>query len=220
MTRQEALKLAGIAGLIFSIGALVAGFLIPETPPNVKDPADDFLSYVSDNRRMWLLSSAINILIIIPGAVFVAGFWRVLRSTDSEDGVLALGAAIAFVVAGGVATLCSGWFAGVAFLSDGHGLDAQNAKNLILIGAVLNQATFGPLAAAYGIGGYLLSKRGPCPSWVGYAGIAVALIMAASVFALREDDPLAPFSILPLAAFVLFSLYTVLLSVLMIRTKA
>ena len=66
----------------------------------------------------------------------------------------------------------------------------------------------------------MLSKRGPFPAWVGYAGILVSIIMAASVFALREDDPLAPLSLLPLAGFVLFSLYTALLSVLMIRTKA
>ncbi|HET7738974.1 MAG TPA: DUF4386 family protein [Tepidiformaceae bacterium] len=220
MTRQDALKLAGIAGLVFAIGALVAGFMIPEVPPTVKDPPEDFLAFVSDNRRLFLLSSAINILLIIPASVFVAGFWRVLRSTDSDDGVLALGATVAFVVAGAIATVCGGWFAGVGFLSDGHGLDAHNAKNLVLIGAILNQATFGPMAAAYGIGGYLLSKRGPFPSWVGYAGIVVAVIMAAGVFALREDNPLAPFSLLPLAGFVLFALYTALLSVLMIRTKA
>lgn len=220
MSRQEALRLAGIAGIVFAVGNLAAGFMVPAAPPSTGDSAEDFLAFLSDHRRLWLLSSAINILLIIPAVVFIAGFWRILRAADSEDGVLALAASLAFIVAGGVFVVSSGWSAGIAFLSDGHGLNAAAAKDFLLIGAIFNQAVFGPIAAALGFGGYLLAKRGPYPAWVGWAGVAVAVVGAASVFALREDDPLAPFSLLPLAAFVLFDVWVVLLSVFMVRGKA
>ncbi len=218
MDSRNALRLAGLAGIVFVVVSLVATFIIPP-PPSADDSPQKFLDWFSDHRNLQLTAMVMNLLSVIPALVFAAGFWRILRRIDGDEGVLALAAIFGFILTGAMATLGAAWFGGLAFLSDGHGLEAQSAHDLSIIGGIFYQATYAPLLVMTGLSGYLFAMKGTLPRWVGWIGLAAALLELIGLFAFADSGAFSPFGPFALLGFLGFTVYVLIVSIFMLRTK-
>jgi hypothetical protein len=213
-------KLAGAAGVLFIVGTLVSAFIV-SPPPSPDESAAKFLAYYSDHRTVLLVQMIIGLLAIIPAILFVAGLWNLLRSEEGEGGILATTAAIGFIIAGAVVTVATGWAGALGYLADGNGLDEGSARTLSLLGTVLcTSGIFVAFATTEAASGYLLLKGSALPKWLGWIGLAAAVIGLAGVFSVAKSGVFAPFGFFSFAAFLSFSAYVVIVSVFMwLRAK-
>jgi hypothetical protein len=215
-------KLAGAAGVVFIVATLVSAFIV-SPPPSPDESAAKFVEYYSDNRTVLLVQMIIAVLADIPAFLFIAGFWQLLRREEGEAGILATATVVAFIVGGAVVTVASGWLGALAYLGDGNGLDEGSARTLSLLGTLsTTSGIFAAFAATEAASGYVLLKGTVLPKWLGWIGLAAAVLALVAVFAVaKSGDWFIPFGIFSFAGFLSFSAYVVLVSVFMwLRPKA
>ena len=213
-------KLAGAAGIVFIVGTLVSAFIV-SPPPAADEPAAKFLTFYSDHRTVLLVQMIIALLANIPAFLFVAGFWNLLRRDEAQGGILATTSIVAFIVTGATVTVATGWLGGLGYLADGNGLDEGSARTLSLLGTMTcTSGIFVAFATTEAASGYLLLKGSVVPKWLGWIGLAAAVIGLLAVFSVAKSGPFAPFDVVSFAAFLSFSAYIVLVSVFMwLRAK-
>ncbi|MEP7216529.1 MAG: DUF4386 family protein [Anaerolineaceae bacterium] len=209
-------KLAGAAGILFVVATLASAFIV-SPPPSADESPAKFLEFYSDHRSALLAQAIIGVLAIIPAFLFTAGLLNLLRTGEKEGGILAAAAVLSFIAAGAMALLVTAWFGGLAYMSDGNGLDEGAAKTLSVLAGFMNQGFFAPLALTNGASGYLLLKGSTVPKWVGWIGLLAAALAFVAVFSVAQSGAFTPFGVFSFGAFLSFSLYVVLVSLFMWR---
>jgi len=208
-------KLAGAAGILFVAATLVSAFIV-SPPPSPDESAAKFLAYYSDHRTVLLVQMLIGLLANIPAFLFVAGLWNLLRRDEAEGGILATAAAVAFIVGGAVITVATGWTGALGYLGDGNGLDEGSARTLSLLGTIgCSSGIFAAFATTEAASGYILLKGSTVPKWLGWIGLAAAVLAVVATFSVAKSGAFAPFGFFTFAGFLSLSAYVVLVSFFM-----
>jgi hypothetical protein len=208
-------KIAGAAGVVFVVALLVSAFIVA-IPPASDDSAAKFITYFDDHRTMLLVQMLIGVLAIIPGILFISGFWNLLRHDEAEGGIFATATVIAFIVGGAIATAVTGLTGALGYLADGNGLEEGSARTLSLLVTVgCTSGIFAAFAATEGASGYVLLKGSSLPKWLGWVGLAAAVLGLVGVFTVAQSGVFAPFNLFAFAAFLSFAAYVAVVSIFM-----
>lgn len=176
MTERHELRWGGFAGLGFVVLGLVAAFL-PGLAPRITESNSDISAYVADGKNLILVGALC--WAVAAGLViwFSTAFAEAIRERDDRSDVHT-------TVLAGTVFVASAVFmsaAGTATMAYGIGtrdvaLTVTLFKGLMVLQAMTGLAAALPLTAA-GVG--VLRTR-LMPDWVGYVGIAAAVISAVS----------------------------------------
>lgn len=215
-------KIAGYAGIAQVVLFLALGMTIFDSP-QITDSAADVREYFTDNADTinlfnWVAPLTMGVLFII----FASGLRNVLRSADSASE----GMWTRVMFAGAVSQLAIGlvglMFWGVlaqedilAELSDGTVL-AINAMDQILFFAMLNWA-----AAIFLVGASIvILQSGVMAKWIGWLGVVLAAAGVIGSLWTFSGDSGGFFAIPGTIAFLGVLVWTVAVSVTMIRSAA
>lgn len=209
-------KWAGAAGLLFVVILVVSSFIVPP-PPSADDSPAKFLDYLSDHRTLLLVQAIMGVIADIPGILFAAGLWNLLKRDEPEGDVFGTAAVLAFVALGAVVTICLAWTGGLAYLADGNGLDENSARTLSNLSAILALGIFSFMTASNAFSARRLLQSTATPRWVGWMGCAAAVLAAFGMFAVAKSGLFAPFGIGQFVPFLFFVAYVAVISVFMWR---
>lgn len=205
----------GIAGIVFVVSLFISALMVPP-PPGADAPSAEFLEYFVDNRGALMLSSSLSLLPTLPLFVFVPALWRRLSGSDGANRTLPISTIAGILLGWVVGLIFAMVYGGVAYLSDST-LDADNARNFALLVTVgYSPAVFLWGVAALSSGLILAAGRG-MERWVGWFGVLVFAICTVVQFSWADDGVFAPGDLL-FAGYMVFMLYIVVLSILLIRT--
>jgi hypothetical protein len=180
-----------IAGLVFVIGLVVLVFIAP-APPAIDDSSGEFLDYLSDKRTHLMVQSSLMMLLWIPLALFAPWLWRYVDEREAPDSYIGLIAATSLVAGWALFTVVQMSFGGLAYVAD-QTLAADEARNLTVIFSVLWKAVIAALAITAVASGIVFVAQRSGLRWVGWFGIAVAVVIAAAQFTWsKEEGILAP----------------------------
>jgi hypothetical protein len=211
-------RAAGLAGAVFAVGILVAGFIVP-LPPSPDEAPAEFLEYYIDNRPALLIQAALNALLFVPLAPFLVGFLAALREREGEGGVLAGTAFVAGIGSVAMFAIGSSIFAGTAYLAD-YGLDGSGARSGHLTAGAAFSFGYGGLVAFAAASGLIILRRSDLWRWAGALGLLVAVLSVLATVSFAEDGAFAPLGAMGFAAFISFAVYALAVSVMMIREPA
>jgi hypothetical protein len=211
MQSMNARRLAGVAGIIFVVLTMVGNFMAP-APPAVDETGAEWLDYLTDNRGRLLAGWALALLGSLFAVFFASGIWRALRNTEGEGGVVATGAILGLIIGATVIAAGGGLFYGAAYQAD-FGLEAADARLLVLTSYFVFLAAPAPFAA-YSLGaGWLMSQGTGFGRYIGWLALLVGVINVLATFSMARDgafQPLGPVGLLSfLGIFVLFLLQSV-----------
>ena len=216
MLINDTRRLAGIAGLAFIV-IVVVTFILPGAPPAIDDPDSRILDFFADKRSRILWTGWLSFLAILPAVFFFGAFVTTLRQSEGDQPIRATATLIAFTIVGAFAVLIAALFAVGAFEA-GHGLDDKTARLYYDLLAVSTNGQFIPLGAFGLFSGWCIVAKGAFPAWCGWLGILAGVLAVLDSAFLASDGAFAlasPLGVIP--GFAGFLLYTLALSVLMLR---
>ena len=216
MNSLGTIRNGGIAGILYVVVLVGAGFLAPP-PPAADEPASTFLDYLTDNRTASMIQASVTALLAIPLLPFAVTFGQRIRLLEGEHPILGTASAAGLLVAWAAAVPFMMVFGGLAWLSDGS-LEEADARNLFLL---VNIGYGGMLALWAGVaifsGLALISAQGVA-RWLGWFGFLAALMCAVAVFGWATSGLLSPgMAIFP--AYLAVSAYLLANAILMVRMK-
>jgi len=214
MKSRNATRIGGVAGLVYVAMVVGAGFAVPP-PPSADDSASKFLQYLSDNRTASMIQASITALAGIPLLPFAIAFGRRIRALEGEQPILANATTAGLLVGWAAAVPFMMMYGGLSWLANGS-LTETEARNVMML---VNIGYGGMLALWAGTGifsGLALVSTGDFTRVVGWFGFVAALLCVIAVFGWANSGLLSPGqAIFP--AYLAFSLYMLMNSILMIR---
>ena len=206
-------KLAALGGVVFVVFNLV-GIIAPGSPPSADDTNDEVLKWFVDN------ASGIKIAALMPGLSIIAlvwwfgSLWRRMSKAENGNHRLSVVALVGLAASGALYLASVSVVATVAIQVDEVGADP--AKFFYVLSAVLLSMA-GPVLAVHLLGVNAIALRsGFLPKWVGYLGVFSAVLQASSLLGATTDAD--PATLLGFAAFIIWSIWIVVVSVHMWRT--
>ncbi len=209
-------RAAGWGGILFVVLALVSAIL-PGSPPSTSDPAKDIAEYFTDNDDAIRQATFLAILATLPLVWWAAAICRMIgRATgNARLGVMAaVGVAIG-AVASGVSGIV---FAVVAMLGVGGSGGLNGTKFFYVLGTNLMAMVAIGTALLVGSVSAGILRTGMMPKWIAWLGALVALLsVGGSLISVSGNDVVMG---LLFASFLGFSLWLVIVSIVMLRTPA
>jgi len=205
---------SALGGIIFVILILVGGFL-PGTPVKTSDPASKIAKFVTDKGDEIRWAGYIGALGGVAFFWFLGAVWRVLRRAEGGDPRLTV-VAVAGAIFASVMAAIGGVTLSVLGITGVAGAGGVNTTRFIYIastnlavGTVFGMAVF---VAAFSA---VILRTGVFPKFLGWFGALIALVALASggIVASTRDV----FFGLSFAAFIAFSLWLLIISVMMLR---
>ena len=209
-------KLAAATGIVFVVLVVVGSFIAGQ-PPKAGDPIKKITAFAVDNRSALLLGDYLSAVGVVFALWFFGSLRSYLRSAEGGTGRLS---AVAFgggLLAGGIA---------LAANAVGNALVVRvtNSSDPGVVGAFfdLSGALFGiiwfPVAAAAEATGIVAVRTGAFPRWFGWASIGLALpLLIAGIGSSTSAGPLAQGGIVQTIALMLFALWVLAASILLIQ---
>ncbi|MGZ4757393.1 MAG: hypothetical protein ACXWA9_21025 [Acidimicrobiia bacterium] len=205
---------SALGGIVFVVLILVAGFM-PGTPPKTGDSAAKIANFVTDKGDELRWAGFIGALAVVALFWFLGGVWRVLRRAEGGNPRLTVVALSGALFASVMATI-GGIGLGVLGITGVAGTGGPNTTRFVYIFST-NLA----VATAFGLAIFVASfsavilRSGFMPKALGWIGAVIALVALASggIVASTRDV----FFDLSFAAFAAFSLWLLIVSVLMLR---
>jgi len=216
MDDQKWERAAGAGGILFVVLVLVSAFL-PGAPPSTSDPARDIAKYFTDHGDAIRQAAFLAIIATLPIVWWAAAMYRMLdRATgNARLGVMVVvGVAIATVAAG----MSSIVYAAVALAGvDGSG-GLSGTKFFYLLGTNLTSLLAIGTALVVGSVSAGILRTGMMPKWIAWLGALVAVLsVGGSLIGVSGNDAAA---ILLFISFLTFSLWLVIVSIVMLRKPA
>lgn len=209
-------RAAGAGGILFVVLVLVSAFL-PGTPPMTSDSAKDIAKFFTDNDDAIRQATFLGILATLPLVWWAAAICRRLgRATgNARLGVMAAIGVTIGAVASGVSGIV---YAVVAMLGvDGSG-GLNGTKFFYVLGTNLSAMVAIGTALLVGSVSAGILRTGMMPKWIAWLGALVALLsVGGSLIGVSGNDAVMG---LLLASFLGFSLWLVIVSIVMLRTPA
>jgi len=206
----------GIAGIIYIIAVVGAGFIVP-TPPSADDPASEFLEYLSDNRTALMIQASLSALAGIPLLPFAFAFGRRIRMLEGEQPVLGHASTAGLLVGWAAAVPFIMLLGGLAWLANGS-LGESEAKNLSMLVNVGYGGVLSLWAGTAAFSALALIRAEGFARWLGWFGLLAAVMCVVAVFGWASSGLFSPgLAIFP--AYLAVSLYVLANAILMVRMK-
>jgi hypothetical protein len=209
-------RVAAATGIVF-IALLALGNFLAPNPPAQDDPIQEVIDFAVDNRSALLIGSYLTGLALVFGLWFLGSLRSFLMRAEGGTGRLS---GVAF--AGGIV------FAGLVFVSNavGNGITLRIAEEgdpvavralFDTLTVLIASASF-PVAVLVAATSIVAMRTGVLPRWYGQAGPVVTLVFLVAGTAVYLDHGfLAPGGGFTLIAFVVFALWVLVTSVLMMQ---
>ena len=210
------IRAGGVAGIIYIVFLVGAGFIVPP-PPAADDPASKFLEYLADNRTTSMIQASVTALAAIPLLPFALAFGQRIRLLEGEHPVLGNATAAGLLVGWATAVPFMMLYGGLAWLSNGS-LGETEAKNLSMLVNIGYGGVLSIWAAVAIFSGLALISAGGFARWLGWFGFLAALMCVVAVFGWASSGLLSPgMAIFP--AYLAVSVYLLANAILMVRMK-
>jgi hypothetical protein len=213
-------KVAGTAGLL-TIVIFIVSFITFGSPPGLDDPAGDVREYFEDSGSLihftnWLVAMGIALFFV----VFASGLRNLLGPADSSDRGMwsraSFAGAVGVLAIGGAGQV----FWGVAALS----VDDLSDEVLVALHHMdaLIYSTVTPFAFALFLApaSLVIVRSGVLWKWLGWLGLAVALLSVIGALWPLDGDSEGFFGILSFIGFILFFVWILIASIGMIRMES
>jgi len=201
-------KWSPLAGVVFVVLA-VAGAFLAGSPPKVSDPDLKIVAFTRDNRDELRIASYLAGLGIAFFLFFLGVVWTRLRHAEGGSGRLAGTAGMAGATAAAIAAV------GFAISAYGALHPADSADTYRTATVVFGIFGFAALVFVEAASLVILRTKF-LPAWLGWLGLLSALLwLVAGAAVSTEDDTIFA---LGFAAFLVWALWLLVLSVLLVRT--
>lgn len=209
-------RIAAATGIAFVVILAIGNFLAPN-PPAQDDPIEEVIDFAVDNRSALLIGSYLTGLALVFGLWFLGSLRTFLMRAEGGIGRLA---AVAF--AGGVV------FVAIVLVSNavGNGITLRIAEEgdpvavralFDTLTVLIASASF-PVAVLVAATSIVAMRTGVLPRWYGWAGpVLTLLFLVAGTGVYIDHGFLAPGGGFSLIAFVVFALWVLVTSVLMMQ---
>ena len=150
--------------------------------------------------------------------VFVVGLYKILRPSEGGSGMLCsvgLGGGIALSAM--LATLAAIIATAVIRLATD---DPGSARALYLAGFVVGNFSGIPTCVNVGAFSAVILRSAAFPSWIGWLGCVAALVHIIAAGSLASDGPLSPVGLVPAIAPVVYIVWVLAISVVLIRSAS
>lgn len=208
-------RAGGILGLLFVLLAL-PGFLLPETP-DYDQPVERIAAQLADDRDGLLAGRVVGLVSAIAFIGFLAALWGRLRRYEGFAGPFATLFLIGATGSGGAFTVLDG----ISLAVIKYGSTAEPDPAVLRALTVLEEWMFVPVLPVFamvfaGVAGAILTSRA-LPRWLGWIAALIALLFLVGLFAalFREPEE-SPLIFFVVAAFLLWLLWTVVLSIVLL----
>jgi hypothetical protein len=204
-----------VGGLVF-VATVLASVLIVGGPPGLDDDPVEFGNYFRDNDAAIKIAAYLTGVGAIAALFWLGSLWRAMRRAERGDPLLTIVAAFGLGLAGSAALASSAINSAVAFRVDDVADPA--AKYSFTESYVLGSMTAFGIAALVGAVSLLALRTGFLPSWLGSAGLALAIAFVFAGGAVADDtDAMA---VIGFIVFLLWLVWFVIVSVLLARKSA
>lgn len=207
-------RYCAMGGFVFVVLGLV-GTLISGSPPAPTDSAREILEYFDDNQSAIRIANYLAVLGIFFLLFWLGGLWALLRRAEGGAPLLTVVAGLGAVLgAAGAGTS----FAVTSLIALRHdsigpgGAEVFYALSFTLFG--ISGVGIAALVIATSV---ITLRTGIFPSWVGWGGMVLGVLWLVAALAIATDRDFI--GIFGLVSFVLWSVWILVLSVLMLRTQ-
>lgn len=206
---QRYCAMGGIAFVVLGgIGTAISG-----SPPSPGDPAGEILDYFKDHDSAIKIASYLSVLATFALLFWVGALWATLRRAEGGSPRLTVVAGLGAAVGGASAGVSFAVSSVIALRVDSLGPGGAKffyGFSLTLLGAA------GVGIAALVLATSIISLRsGVFPSWVTWGGMVLGVLWLVAASAIATDRDFV--GILGLVSFVLWCVWIVAISVLMLR---
>lgn len=213
-------RVTGILGILFFVGTAIGLALLLPTQPLPTDPVADIEQYFIDDASLlhtsnWIMGATL-VFIFLP---FASGLRSFLASRDIDAGMwsrVAFGSAVALVAVTG---------AGAAFAASAAlAVDAGPVDETLLRLMLWADAFVYSFVVALGIGLFLaatsvvLLRTGALARWLGWLGLAIALLCVIGAWWPITGDPDGAIAMLAFLSMPLLAIWTLLAGIDLLRT--
>lgn len=209
-------RAAGAGGILFVVLVIVSAVL-PGEPPSTSDPARDIAKYFTDNGDAIRQAAFLAMIATLPIVWWVAAVYRMLeRATgNARLGVITvIGAAIATTAAGISAIV----YAVVALVGVGGSGGLTGTKFFYILGTNLNAMVALGTVLVVGSVSVAILRTAMMPKWIAWLGaLVVVLSLVGSLVGVSGNESVMGIAF---ASFLGFSLWLLIVSVLMLRKPA
>ncbi len=205
---------SALGGIMFVVLVTVSAFMAG-TPPNTSDSPAKIAKYIADNRDAIRWAAFVGGIGTIALFWFLGAVWRILRRAEGGAPRLAVvavtGAVFAASMAGVAAIILS--TLGIVGVAGSGG--AAGTKFFYLLSVNIGVGTALGIAVFLGAFSAVILRTGVFPKALGWLGALIALdAVLATAGASSTNDTIAA---LGLVAYLAFSLWVLIVSVLMLR---
>jgi hypothetical protein len=205
---------SALGGILFVVLILISAFM-PGSPPKTSDSPAKIAKFVADNRDAIRWAAFVGALGTIALFWFLGAVWRILRRAEGGTPRLAVVAVAGAVFAASMAAVAAIILStlGIAGVAGSGG--ASTTKFFYVLSTNIGVATALGIAVFLGAFCALILRTGVFPKVLGWFGALIALVaVVATASASSTDDTLFA---LTFVTFLGFSLWVVIISVLMLR---
>lgn len=211
-------RIGGIAGIVFGLGMGVF-FVLSADAPTLNDPIGDIRDYFADATTYFILAWFSALFFVLAFLLFASALRSILAGNDGDAGMWArasFAGAVATVAIGGVATV----FWSALALNGADDFSDEIVRALMSLDA-LAYGTIMPWGLALFLTGasVVILRTGALWRWLGWFGLAIALVMLIGMFWVIDGDPEGPLSVLVWIGISAMLLWSLLTGVAMIRTE-
>jgi hypothetical protein len=207
-------RIPAIAGIV-AIVLMAVGLVLAGSPPAIDASDREIVSYFADDRGLIFTSAYLQGLAVLPFILFVVGFSLLLRRAEGEGGVFGLSTLLAGIGVISAAVLLGAVTAAMAF-------GAKNYSDEATFRALWNLQAMGYQGLMILMAGFMLAsgvailRTKALSVWLGWGGIVAGGVNLVAAGAFADDGVLAPLGALGWVGFILFMVYAVAASVLML----
>jgi hypothetical protein len=203
---------AGLLGGVGFVVLSVVAALIAGTPPEITDDKG-IVKYFADNQDALKIGSYLNGLAVVLFLWFLGSLYSRLRAAEGGTGRLSRVAVFGALVGVAIATIANALIAYHAiYPSIGEALAGYKLAAVLLGYTGFAMAVFTSATAV------ALWSTNMLPKWFAYAGEAIAVLWLASGAAVSSVRDLV--FVLGFVAFIAFSIWIAILSVMLYRKEA
>ena len=211
-------RLAAASGILFVVSLIIQGVLLG-TPPKVDDSTATIAAYFTDHRTKLLASWYIVGLGIVFFFWFLGSLRHTLTQAEGGTGRLSTVAFGAGVAAAALAMVTGGVQTALAFKAAGEGNPAV-VRAFFDLSNMVDTMTGFPLAAFILATSVVMIRTSAVSRWLGWAGLLVGLaILISSAAIFPESGPLASKEVVGYIAFILFGVWLLATSIIMVVRK-